>query len=54
MWLKREAIATTSLVGDNESEKGLLGRAIVAGTISGFEGWWMWSVESHDAEISSF
>lgn len=47
----REAMATTSLVGVREREKGLLGTGIVAGKWAGLEGWWMCRVESQEAEI---
>ncbi len=46
----REAIATTSLVGVSESEKGLLGSEIVTGGLE-LERWWIWRVESQEAEI---
>ena len=48
----REAMATTSLVGVREREKGLEGRWMVVGTREGFDGWWMWRVESQDADTS--
>ncbi len=51
MWRAREAMATTSLVGVRERENGLLGSGIVAGKWGGLEGWWMWSVESQEAEM---
>jgi len=44
-------MATTSLVGVSEREKGLLGRGMVAGKWAGCEGWWMCKVESQEAEI---
>lgn len=45
-----EAIATTSFVAVRERAKGLEGRLMVAGTVSGSV-LWMWSVESQDADI---
>lgn len=48
----REAMATTSLVGVREREKGLEGRWMVVGTWEGWDGWWMCRVESQEAEIS--
>lgn len=50
----REAIATTSLVGVREREKGLLGRVIVTCGLLGWERWWMWRVESQEAEMRMF
>ena len=50
----REAIATTSLVGVREREKGLLGRVIVTCGLLGLERWWMWRVESQEAEMRMF
>lgn len=46
----REAIATTSLVGVREREKGLFGSEIVTGGFE-VERWWICSVESQEAEI---
>lgn len=50
----REAIATTSLLGVREREKGLLGREIVTCGLVGEERWWMWRVLSHEAETRMF
>lgn len=47
----RDAIATTSLVAVRDVEKGLDGRGIIEGTESGVLVRWMWSVESHEADI---
>lgn len=53
----RDDMATTSLVGEREMEKGLCGSGRVAGSgvCSLFEAsgrmWWMWRVESHEAEM---
>ncbi len=54
IWRAREAMATTSLVAVREREKGLLGREIVTGDLEGSERWWMWSVESQEADMSRF
>ena len=52
MYRMREAIATTSLLSDMEMANGLLGRRIVLGTCVGFEGMWIWRVQSQEAETS--
>lgn len=53
MCTAREAMATTSLVGESESEKGLLGSCTVVGGCEGSKGKWTCSVESQDADIKS-
>ena len=50
MWRAREAIATTSLVAVREMEKGFEGRAIEVGGLEVEERWWIFRVESHEAE----
>lgn len=53
MWTLRAAMATTNLEAEMDSANGFAGRGSVAGSSEGcFEGWWMWRVESQDAEIS--
>lgn len=44
-------MATTSLVGERDMEKGFEGSLIVEGAMEGEEVWWMWSVESQEADI---
>lgn len=51
MWRAREAMATTSFVAVREMEKGFEGREIEATGVEGEPGWWMWRVESQEAEI---
>ena len=46
-------MATTSLVGDSEIEKGLEGRGMMLGTRVESSVWWMCRVESQDAEMRS-
>lgn len=41
----------TSLVAVSDMEKGFEGRVIEAVGVEGAEGWWMWRVESQEAEI---
>lgn len=47
----RFAMATTNFVEVREREKGFDGRGIVEGTRVVSEVWWMWIVESQDAEM---
>lgn len=62
MYTVRDPMATTSFVGERETEKGFAGRGIVAGDIVGRDSaWvdglaglavrWMCMVESQEAEI---
>lgn len=46
-------MATTSLEAVMEREWGFEGRVMVVGSLEGELRWWMWRVESHDAEISN-
>lgn len=47
----REAIATTSFVGEIERENGFEGRGMTAGVESAFNRW-TWSVESQEADMT--
>ena len=44
-------MATTSFVDVREREKGFEGREIVVGVWEGDWVWWMWRVESQEAEM---
>lgn len=50
MWRVREAMATTSFVGVRDMEKGFEGRVTEAMGLEGAERWWIWRVESQEAD----
>lgn len=48
----RATIATTSLDALMERQNGFAGRGIVVGSLDGSERWWIWRVQSQDAETN--
>lgn len=53
MWTFRADMAMTNFEVERARAKGFAGRGSVAGSRGGvWRGWWMWRVESHEAEMS--